>query len=252
MKVLVTGAFGWTAKAIIEALVDAHHHVVALDLPNKTSHMDTDVFEAIHLGSVEDYDLVMEATQNADAIVHLAVAVGDVYDTPQMPFDINVQGTANLFEAARQHSIKRVIVMSSAGVHLQRSDRISALDDCLQSPEGDFMYDMTKCLQENICRYYGQTFDLTAIVLRAGHIVDGRSNLDPKGRALETIMYCRGGWVCCYDLANSVIAALSYDKTGYDAFHVIGAIGAEKRFDIERTERNLGIRPQSRFEDYLA
>ena len=36
---------------------------------------------------------------------------------------------------------------------------------------------------------------MTAVVLRAGHIVDGRKRLDSNGKSLEGLDYAKGGWV---------------------------------------------------------
>ena len=251
MRILLTGANGWTAKAIVEELIAAGHTVIGLDLPDVKGHTSPKNFEKLYSGSVSDYDFMLTAMQNIDVVVHLAVAVNGGYDTPQIPFDVNVRGTANVFQAARQQGVKRVILMSSAPFHVEHSGKIHAVDDRLQGTGGDFMYDMTKCLQEDIASYYANTFNLSVITLRAGHIVDGKANLDPKGRSLDNIQYGRGSWICRYDLARAVDHALSYDMTGYDAFHIIGADAARTRFDMQRTEEIFEFFPETRFEAYL-
>lgn len=91
---------------------------------------------------------------------------------------------------------------------------------------------------------------MTAIVLRAGHIVDGRNETDLKERPLSMLAYCRGGWICRYDLANACLKALDSDKEGYHAFHIIGSKEAENHFDIYRTEKELGLIFRSRFDQY--
>jgi len=250
MRILLTGAAGWTAKAIVESLVNAGHKVIGLDLADTNSHVSSEIFEAFYHGSVSDYDFVLNAMQNIDVAVHLAVAVNGGYETPEIPFNVNVRGTANIFEAAHQLNINRVILMSSAPFHVEHPGKIHAINDRIQGKNGDFMYDMTKCLQEDVATYYANTFNLRAIALRAGHIVDGKANLDPKGRPLESIQYGRGAWICRYDLARAVVHALSYDVTGYDAFHIIGAEAAKNQFDMERTEDIFGFMPETRFEGY--
>jgi hypothetical protein len=91
---------------------------------------------------------------------------------------------------------------------------------------------------------------MRAVVLSAGHLVDGRSEVDPKGRALADLKYCRGGWLCRYDLAQACLNALELDLEGYNAFHVIGSRAARAHFDIERTENELGMTFESKFEAY--
>lgn len=250
MKILVTGALGWTAKTIVEALKAENHDVSALDLAHTKQHIDKQIFTKIHYGTVSHFDFVQSAMQDNDIVVHLAVATHGGYDTPQIPFDVNVRGTANIFESARQQDLNRVILISSAPFHVEHKGKIHAITDRLQGQDGDFMYDMTKCLQEDIAHYYARTCGIQTITLRAGHIVDGRTEKDPKERSLETIEYGRGAWVCRYDLADAVIRSLDYPVADYNAFHIIGAKEAHEKFDMERTETIFGFTPKSQFEQY--
>lgn len=165
MKILVTGAFGWTAKVIVEALKSEKYDVSALDLENAKQYVDSQLFTNIHYGTISDFSLVQSAMKDCDLVVHLAVATGGGYDTPQIPFDVNVRGTANIFESARQQKIKHVILISSAPFHVKHIGKIHAIDDHLQGQGGDFMYDMTKCLQEDIARYYATTCEIDAITI---------------------------------------------------------------------------------------
>lgn len=249
MRVLVTGACGWTAKAIVEALSDEQHEIIGLDLPSVEPHVDIQLLENIHRGSVADFDFVLKTVRNIDAIVHLAVTTSD-YHTPESPFNVNVRGTANIFESVRQNNIERIVLMSSAPFHVQHNGKIHAINDRLQGHGGDFIYDMTKCLQEDIASYYATTHSIKTITLRAGHIVDGRTKLDPKAQSLETITYGRGAWICRYDLAQAVLLALKYPVANYNAFHIIGCEEAKEYFDMERTETLLGFTPETKFEKY--
>ncbi len=61
MRVLITGAFGWTATAIIETLAQAGYKITAFDLPSvacpqKVKQMSSRVV----IGDVADYEAVNE------------------------------------------------------------------------------------------------------------------------------------------------------------------------------------------------
>ncbi|MGB7340990.1 MAG: NAD(P)-dependent oxidoreductase [Phototrophicaceae bacterium] len=251
MNILVTGALGWTAKAIIEVLLQTGHAVYGFDLPAITpQYIDPKKLQMIHYATVTDYEAVYQALSHMDVVIHLAVAVNGGYDTPKIPFDTNVRGTANILSAAIAHGVKRVILMSSAPFHVQHPTPIHAINDRLQGSEGDFLYDLTKCLQEDIAEYYAKTGLIDVITLRAGHIVDGQLGVDPKGRDLSTIDYGREAWVCRYDLARAVNLALTYPLSGYTSFHIIGSQSAKNQFDMERTEHEFGFLPLRQFEAY--
>lgn len=255
MRVLITGAGGWTAVSIIQTLYRKDHTMIGFDL--RKPHPEHDILPSLDkfiLGDVAEYPQVEEAVQNegVEAIIHLAVAVGEEdYQTPEIPFATNVKGTYNVFDAARKSGVKKVVHLSSASVHLMKEGTtivMNALVDWESSSSLDHLYDLTKRLQEEIAKDFSQTFGMQVVVLRTGHIVDGRKKVDAKGRPLASLDYCRGGWVCRYDLARACEKALELSSPGYSAFHIIGSKGANRYFDIDRTVRELNLNFEEQFE----
>ena len=254
MKILVIGAGGWTARPILEALIRVGHEVVALDLPGHAYRESGFSLPPVRWieGSVADPTVVEEAARSVGAIVHLAVAVEpNDYSSPEMPFSTNVLGTYNVFEAARHEDALKVVLMSSAPVHLTplESGKVDARTRLPTSSGDDHLYDLTKRLQEEIARDFCETYEMDAVMLRAGHVVDGVEGVDAKGIPLAELKYCRGGWVCRHDLAEACLTALSFGTGGYHAFHIIGSREARERFDVARTEDELGFHPRATFED---
>ena len=250
---MVTGAGGWTAHAILDALLREGHEVVALDLPGYAYHGDGSPHPPVRwIGeSVTDLAGVEDAAWSVEAIIHLAVAGGpNDYSCPKMPFSTNVLGTYNVFEAARRQEVSKVVLMGSAPVHLAPLERgrVDARTRLPTSAGGDHLYELTKRLQEEIARGFCETYEMEVVVLRAGHVVDGINGVDAKGTPLGELQYCRGGWVCRHDLAEACLEALSLDAKGYHAFHIIGSRESREHFDIERTEEKLGFRPRVTFE----
>jgi len=132
MQVLVTGAFGWTAAAIVKAVKHAGHKVVAFDLPTAVcSDEMRALFDKVVLGTIAVFADVYCATQSIDAIIHLAVAINkDDYQKPAIPFSVNVQGAYNVFESARRRGIQKIVLMSEAAVHVLH-------------PEGEYLHAVT-------------------------------------------------------------------------------------------------------------
>jgi nucleoside-diphosphate-sugar epimerase len=252
MRILTTGAFGWTANSIIEILHYAGHEITAFDLPSILCPDSVkQASSSILFGDVADYDIVNNAARSMDVIVHLAVAVGGSdYQRPDIPFATNVKGAYNIFEAARINRVQKVILMSSAAVHLSCEKKLSAESDWRSSNSDDHLYDLTKRIQEVIAQDFCETYAMTAVVLRAGHIVDGKENIDPRRKSLEEVKYARGGWVCRYDLAKACLRAVEISRTGFDMYHVVGSRQARECFDIERTEEELGFKCAVQFEQY--
>ena len=254
MRILITGGLGWTARSIIQTLHNAYHEVVVLDVPSASVPTNiAPLIATINRGNIAYPDFVNNAMSRIDMIVHLAVAVneGD-YLTPDKPFKTNVLGTYNVFEAARQNGIQRVVLMSSAPVHLQFDPAVvvPAHLDLPTAADDGHLYDLTKRLQEDIAKDYADNFGLAVITLRAGHIVDSDTQTDPKGRALANVDYCRGGWVCRYDLAQAVLRAIEFEEVGYHAFNVISDTRAYQQFDLALTENVLGVNFEADFSNY--
>lgn len=251
MRILITGALGWTAHAILHDL-HQQHTLIGIDLPDASRSLDSFTMLADYqTGDVANENDVKNAIQGCQAVVHLAVAVGiEDYENPNIPFKTNVRGTYNIFEQACLNNVQKVILMSSAPVHLPAKRLVRATDTLRTASGGDHLYDLTKRLQEDIARNYAETFGMDVITLRAGHIVDGRTQQTSRGQNLREVSYCRGGWVCRYDLAQAVARALTYEQAGYDAFHIIGDTRAHQLFDVQRTIDDLGVEFSVDFSDY--
>ncbi|MES1245472.1 MAG: NAD-dependent epimerase/dehydratase family protein [Acidobacteriota bacterium] len=118
MKVLVTGGTGFTGKALVRRLIDLGHQVVALDSKEglKTREIRDWGAEVI-LGSVTDMDVVRRAVRGAEVVHHVAAAFREM-DVPESHYyDVNVNGTRNVFQAALDEGVRKVVSCSTCGVH---------------------------------------------------------------------------------------------------------------------------------------
>lgn len=250
MRVLVTGGMGWTASAIVDALHSAGHTPRVLDLPGMPvpdgyPRHRLEVFR----GDIADADAVRAACSDVDKVIHLAVATDrEAYRAPGLPLQVNVGGTYNVFAGLRAAGRSDVVLISSAAVHLAGDARSPTTWRSSSGP--DHLYDLTKRLQEEIARDFCETYAMNATVLRSGHIVDGRTGLDPEGRPLADLTYCRGGWIDRYDLARACLGAIEGDLRGFRVLNVVGAGEGYERFDVARAEVQLGFQIVSRFEDF--
>lgn len=118
MKTFVTGGTGFTGSALCRELARIGHKVVALD--NKPGIFDEELKSLgvdIHIGSVTDVDLVNRLSKDCERIYHLAAAFRLVNLGKKAYWDINVNGTKNVLEAAKRNPGCRVVNCSTCGVH---------------------------------------------------------------------------------------------------------------------------------------
>ena len=118
MKILVTGGTGFTGKALVKRLLDDGHQVVAMDYKEglKTQELRQWGAEVV-IGTVTDRPLVDKIMKGIDVVQHLAAAFRELNVPESHYWDVNVQGTRNVLEAAFNEKVKKVIYCSTCGVH---------------------------------------------------------------------------------------------------------------------------------------
>lgn len=118
MRVLVTGATGFTGTHLVERLLDQGHRVVGLDTQEglAAGHLRERGAE-LHLGSVADDELVDRLARGTQRIYHLAAAFRKVNLPKSAYWDVNVNGTRNVCESAQRNGVERVLYCSTCGVH---------------------------------------------------------------------------------------------------------------------------------------
>jgi len=120
MEFVVTGGAGFIGSHLAEALLKKGGVTV---VDNLSSGFKENVPEGVELvnASVLDYGKLEEAISTADVVFHLGGVVGVPVSIrhPDFCFRVNVNGTANVLEAAKKHG-SRVVFASSAAVYGDR------------------------------------------------------------------------------------------------------------------------------------
>jgi dihydroflavonol-4-reductase len=112
-KVLVTGANGFLGSWVVRRLLAEGHQVFSLvRKTSDLSELDGVATEYVY-GDVTDLRSLLNTFQGMDSIFHLAGVIAYKKSDRAMMEKVNVQGTANVIEACRTASIRRLVHLSS-------------------------------------------------------------------------------------------------------------------------------------------
>ena len=156
-QVLLVGGTGFIGRRCAAMLAAQGVTARILDLPSGLARMDQpSAFELVE-GDVTDPESISRASEDCDGIIHLAgIMTLDCARNPVKALDLNIKGSLNVFEAARQRSIP-VAYLSSAGVFGPSS---------AVHPEPLTLYGVTKLAVEGIARVYAADHGVPSLGLR--------------------------------------------------------------------------------------
>ncbi|MEX5218138.1 MAG: hopanoid-associated sugar epimerase [Nitrospiraceae bacterium] len=115
MKALVTGASGFIGGAVVRALVASGVHVRVTARPgNDMRHLAGVPMERVE-GDLRNKESLLRALDGCGRLYHVAAHYALWAKDPSIFYDVNVAGTRNLLEAAREAGIERTVYCSTIG-----------------------------------------------------------------------------------------------------------------------------------------
>ena len=167
MKVLVTGATGFTGGHLATTLARRGYQVKALVRPRSLERFATTSAAAAGVeaipGDLGDRASVDRATAGTDVVYHIAATYREAGQPDSAYRAVNVEGTRNVLEAALAAGARRVVHCSTGGVHGHIANP-PATEDAPFNP-GD-VYQDTKLEAEKLAREFGRTRGLDVVVGR--------------------------------------------------------------------------------------
>lgn len=230
-KIVLTGAAGALGHVLRDPLSRLCTALVSVDLNDARSDLlDNETWVKADVASYPDISPVLEG---ADMVVHFA-AIAD-----ERPFyDLlgpNFLGAYNVWEAAYQHGVRRVVYASSVhavGMHAT-NDGIDL--DAPHRP--DTFYGLAKCFAEDLGRMYWEKRGIESVCMRIFSCTPEPQNV----RALGT-------WLSPGDLVRLVECAVQAHTTG---FSVIFGLSDNTRAPVTNDKAAfLGYRPQDNAENW--
>ena len=180
---LVTGGAGFIGSNLCDALIEMGYTVRCLDNLstgnyNNIVHLENNERFTFIKGDIRDLDTCMEACKGVTYVLNQA-AWGSVPRSIEMPLlyeEINIRGTLNMMEAARQNGVKKFVYASSSSVYGDHPvlPKKEGQEGNLLSP-----YALTKRVDEEYGKLYKKLYGLDTYGLRYFNVFGRRQN--PEG-----------------------------------------------------------------------
>ncbi len=180
---LVTGGAGFIGSNLCEALLKMGYTVRCLDDLSTGKQANVELFQdnpryTFLKGDIRDADTCLKACEGVEYVLHQA-AWGSVPRSIKMPLlyeQINIMGTLNMMEAARQQGVKKFVYASSSSVYGDQPvlPKKEGCEGNLLSP-----YALTKRVDEEYGKLYKRLYGLDTYGLRYFNVFGRRQ--DPDG-----------------------------------------------------------------------
>jgi len=180
MMYLVTGGAGFIGSHIADALLKKGVGVRVLDdlstgrMQNIEHLLEHSNFSFVK-GDVRDFDLLFSSCEGVSGIFHEAgfVSAAKSVAVPDVSFSINCGGGINVFEAARRHSIPKVVFASSAAVYGDNMNLPLGEDEASSALSP---YALEKSYLEQLGALYWRLYGISSCALRYFNVYGPRQD----------------------------------------------------------------------------
>jgi nucleoside-diphosphate-sugar epimerase len=276
-KVVVTGASGKAGRAVVRALLEREHDVLAVDVVSPTESAAPFLF-----ADLREYGQTVECLAGSDSVVHLAAIPASGIHTEETTFRTNMLSTYNVFEAARLLGLRRVVWASSEtifGLPFEREQPAYAPIDEEHPAYPESSYAISKVLSEELGRQLHRWTGTPYVALRFSNIMEPHDYEafpsywdDPRLRRWNL-----WGYVDARDVAAAARLALEASIEGAEVAIIAAADtvmtrpsadlmaevfpdvplrrpveGRETLLAIDHARRLLGYEPEHRWADHVS
>jgi nucleoside-diphosphate-sugar epimerase len=169
-RICVTGASGQAGRAVVRDLLEHDYDAAATDIAATRADMEEGMVRA----DLTDYGQAHEALSGADAVVHMANIPAPGLYTPAVTFNTNITMNFNVFQAAANLGLSRVVWASSEttlGLPFDVPPRYAPVDED-HYPVPTTTYALSKVASETIAGHIAEWSGIPFVGLRFSNIME--------------------------------------------------------------------------------
>lgn len=255
MKILITGAAGGIGSLIAEEL-SQKHDLILVDNYRNGFKENLQGFQIHEIDICKPVFIEFVEKNKPDMILHLAAitSLPDCEINKIECIDINVSGTVNVLEAARNSGVQKIIFASTSAIYENNDKSEAPFHENLQVNPLLF-YCMSKKMAEDVCQAYVKNYGMNIMILRFFNIFgpnqDNKRKSPPLLNYLVTKVisgeqpilhsdgYQKRDYVSAYDLVKLFNKIIDDNNFESQTYNVCSGITISVRDIIEITEETL-------------
>ncbi|MBL6730002.1 MAG: GDP-mannose 4,6-dehydratase [Bacteroidia bacterium] len=243
LNIVVTGGAGFIGSHLIDWLLKEGHTVTNIDnfdpfydesikRENIRGHLEYDTYTLHEVDIRDKKSLDVVVPNDTEVIVHLAAKAGvrpSIKD-PIVYQEVNVAGTQNMLEVAREKEIKQFVFGSSSSVYGKNPNVPWKEDDAVLQPISP--YASTKVSGELLGHVYSHLYDIRFLALRFFTVYGPRQRPDLAihkflrlmSEGKEITLYgdgtTRRDYTYIDDIVDGVMTAIEYEESMYEVVNL--------------------------------
>lgn len=270
MNIVVTGGAGFIGSHLIDRLLLDGHQVINIDnfdsfydesikRRNIEGHFQHDSYTLFESDIREKESLFTIIPDTTDVIVHLAAKAGvrPSINDPISYQEVNVTGTQNLLEVAKEKKIKQFVFASSSSVYGKNPNVPWREDDHVLQPISP--YASTKVSGELLGHVYSHLYEIRFVALRFFTVYGPRQRPDLAIHKFLKMMYegkeitlfgdgtTRRDYTYVSDIVNGILAACLYKEKMFEIINLGNNNTVELVELVTALEKASGIQAIKKF-----
>ena len=249
--VLVTGATGFVGSFLTKRLLEIGANTRILVRTTADSATVKELVGAgaeVVYGDVVDRKSVFEAVKGSDCVFHIAALFRQAKFPDEVYYHVNVDGVRNVFDAAKEAGVGRLLHCSTVGVHSHIPSPPAAEDEPYRP--GD-IYQHTKCEGEKLALEYIKKGEIDAVVVRPAMIWgegDKRMLKLFRGVSKKRFPIVGSGktlthWIYVRDLVEGMILAATAPSAVGQIYIIAGKRAVSISELVSTIAKKAGVKP---------
>src|SRR6056297_1143722 len=176
-KILVTGGAGFIGSHIVDKLISQNNKVVIIDNLSTGQKENINKKARFYKADITNKKIKeIFKKEKPDIVFHLAaqINVRKSIQNPLLDTKVNVLGSLNIFQAAKESNVKKIIFSSTGGAIYGKAKQIPTPETCQPKPQSP--YGLSKLTTENYLKLYHKLFNINYTILRYSNVYGPRQN----------------------------------------------------------------------------